>query len=162
MLALKRALIGKTVVEYNNDIKGFFIDISAILSWQYPGSIGQHLKTLQTLSNHLSIQYFNTQYTSNTQYEYLLQNLTCSDVFFFKFMSKALSWGDMMWNQLIMIKIRLESFWSSGSFYPSCLGVSEGCLGGVWRLSEWLWIQSGGGGVQAIDKNPIRLIFIIS
>ena len=96
ILALKRALIGKTVVEYNNDIKGFFIDISAILSWQYPGSIGQHLKTLQTLSNHLSIQYFNTQYTSNTQYEYLLQNLTCSDVFFFKFMSKALSWGDMM------------------------------------------------------------------
>ena len=77
MLALKRALIGKTVVEYNNDIKGFSIVISAILSWQYPGSIGQHLKTLQTLSNHLSIQYFNTQYTSNTQYEYLLQNLIC-------------------------------------------------------------------------------------
>ena len=140
-----------SMLEYNNDIKGFSIVISAILSWQYPGSIGQHRETLQTIFRLYPItSVFNISIHSilvTQKHEYLLQNQICSDVFFlFKFMSKALAWGDMMWNQLIMIKIRLESFWSSGSFYPSCLGVSEGCLGGVWRLSEWLWIQSGGGG----------------
>ena len=61
-----------SMLEYNNDIKGFSIVISAILSWQYPGSINRTASrnppdNLQTLSNHLSIQYFNTQYTSNTQ-----------------------------------------------------------------------------------------------
>ena len=43
------------------------------------------------------------------------------------------------------------------------------CLKGVWEVSGGCLSDSGysleggvGGGVQAIDKNPIRLIFIIS
>ena len=38
--------------------------------------------------------------------------------------------------------------------------ASYRCLGCVWGLSELLWILSGGYDVKAIDKHPIRLIFI--
>ena len=42
------------------------------------------------------------------------------------------------------------------------------CLKGVWEVSggclsdSGYSLEEGAGGVQAIDKNPIRLIFIIS
>ena len=53
MLALWRASVGKTVVEYNYTKWLLSMVIPSIQSWQYPGPIWHHLETLQTLSNHL-------------------------------------------------------------------------------------------------------------
>ena len=74
------------MLKYNNDIKGFLIVISAILSWQYPGSIGQHRETLQTIFRlYPTTSVFNISIHSilvTHKHEYLLQNQICSDVFF--------------------------------------------------------------------------------
>ena len=78
--------------------------------------------------------------------------------------------GGMMCKQLI--NTQFDYFILAGSFSSSYLGLVKmyrlsGCLQGVWRvsgrrlkLSEWLWILSGGYDVQAIDKHPIWHIFI--
>ena len=39
--------------------------------------------------------------------------------------------------------------------------LSGMCLSGAWWLSEWIWILSGGYGVQAIDKHPIRHFLLV-
>ena len=39
--------------------------------------------------------------------------------------------------------------------------LSGKCLSGAWWLSEWIWILSGGYGVQAIDKHPIRHFLLV-
>ena len=55
MLALWRALLGKTVFKYN-DIKGFFSTIMPSIQYrQYPESIRQHPETPQTLSRQYPI-----------------------------------------------------------------------------------------------------------
>ena len=57
-----------------------------------------------------------------------------------------------VWGCLSASVYFLDSFLSAASFSHICLigqnmlyfGVSVGCLGGVWGLSELLWILSGG------------------
>ena len=59
-----------------------------------------------------------------------------------------------------LIRVILISWFLLSQVPQNAWRVSGKCLRGVWGLCEWLWILSDRYDVQAIDKHPIRLIFI--
>ena len=65
-------------------------------------------------------------------------------------------WG--VWREIVnknLIRVILISRFLLSQVPRNVWRLSGKCLGGVWGLSEWLWILSGGYDVQAIDKHPM-------
>ena len=60
-----------------------------------------------------------------------------------------------------LIRVILISWFLLSQLPQNVWRLSGMCLSGAWWLSEWIWILSGGYGVQAIDKHPIRHFLLV-